>query len=134
MRDASSFSDNYRIEVSGWGLNDVFFVETTDLHWTEGGDKKLLLHRSLPEGAIVFVRLISPETSYASVPVAYRVETVQPMNSLGLCGMRLLQLHPRSRAHARAELASSSMKHSSKCHEPKESSFQPEHEEVLHEA
>jgi hypothetical protein len=134
MRDASSFSDNYRIEVSGWGLNDVFFVETTNLHWTEGGDKKLRLHHALPEGAVAFVRLVSPEPSYTSVPVAYRVEGVQPMNSLGLCEMRLSELRPRFTARARRELASSSTRHSSKSYGPKENSLQPDREEALHEA
>jgi hypothetical protein len=134
MVDRATLSDNYRIEVSGWGLNDAFFVEKTDLHWTEGGDKKLLLHHAVPEGAVIFVRLIAPESSFGSVPVAYQVQSVQPMNSIGLCEMRLLRLHPRSRAHARREVASSSVKYSSKTYEPKESSFQPELEEVLNEA
>ncbi len=134
MVETATLSGNYRIEVSGWGLNDAFFVEKTDLHWTEDGDKKLLLHHAVPEGAVIFVRLIAPESPFGSVPIAYRVESVQPMNSISLCEMRLLRLHPRSRAQARGEVASSSMKVSSKTHEPKESSFQPELEEVLHEA
>jgi len=32
-------SRNYRIEVSGWDLNDVFFVEKSDLLWSDGGEK-----------------------------------------------------------------------------------------------
>ncbi len=74
MPDAATLSGNYRIEVSGWGLNDAFFVEKTDLHWTECGEKKLLLRHALPDGAVIFVRLIAPETSFGSVPVAYQVE------------------------------------------------------------
>jgi hypothetical protein len=134
MDDKTSFPGNYRIEISGWGLNNLFFVEKTDLPWIEGEEKKLRLHHALPDGAIIFVRLIAPENSYSSVPVAYQAENVQPMNSEGLCEMRLLQLRPRSRAHARNEVASRSAESSSKPHGQKESSAQPENEEVLHEA
>ena len=134
MANTATLSDNYRIEVSGWGLNDAFFVEKTDLLWTEGEERKLLLRHTLPEGAVIFVRLMAPEISFGSVPVAYRVETVQPMNAIGLCEMRLRQLHPRLKAHARGEVTSPLVKSSSKYHGPKESSIQPELEEVLHEA
>ena len=131
MGDAATLAGNYRIEVSGWGLNDAFFVEKTDLHWTERGERKLMLHHALPEGAVIFARLIAPETSYGSVPVAYQVEGVQPMNSNGLCEMRL---HPRSKAHTWDRIASLSAEYSSNRHEKRRSSIEPEVEEVLHEA
>ena len=134
MVDTANLSGDYRIEVSGWGLNDAFFVEKTELRWTEGADKKLLLRHAVPEGAVIFVRLMAPENSFGSVPVAYQVEGVQPMNSFGLCEMRLLRLHPRSRAHSGREIASPPLGRSSKTYEPKESSPQPELEEVLYEA
>ena len=134
MVDPANLSGNYRIEVSGWGLNDGFFVEKTELQWTEGADKKLLLRHAVSEGAVIFVRLMAPESSFGSVPVAYQVESVQPMNSFGLCEMRLLRLHPRSRAHSGREIASTLLGRSSKTHEPKESSPRPELEEVLYEA
>ena len=134
MGDPATLSGNYQIEVSGWGLNDAFFVEKTDLLWAEGGEKKLLLHRALADGTIIFVRLLAPETPFGSVPVAYQVQGVHPMNSSGLCEMRLLQLHPRSRAHTRSEVASQSADCSSKACEPKERSIQSELEEVLREA
>jgi hypothetical protein len=134
MGDTATSQGNYRIEVSGWGLNDVFFVEKSDLIWTDGGEKRLLLHHALSEGAVIFVRLMTPETSYGSVPVAYQVENVQHMNSAGLCEMRLLQVHPRSKAHTRSNFASLSAEYSSKPEEPMESSIELELEEVLHEA
>ena len=134
MVDTANLSGNYRIEVSGWGLNDAFFVEKTELQWTEGADKKLLLRHAVSEGAVIFVRLVAPENSFGSVPVAYQVESVQPMNSFGLCEMRLLRLRPRSRAHSGREIASPSSGCSSKTYEPKESSSRPELEEVLYEA
>ena len=134
MGGAATIKGNYRIEVSGWGLNDVFFVEKTDLLWSEGGEKKLLLHHTLSEGAVIFVRLMAPDTSYGSVPVAYQVENVQPMNSIGLCEMRLQQVHARSRAGTRGKFASPATECSPKSNEPMESSIQSELEEVLHEA
>ena len=134
MVNTVKLSANYRMEVSGWGLNDAFFVEKTELQWTEDGDKKLLLRHAVPEGGVIFVRLIAPENSFGSVPVAYRVQIVQPMNSFGLCEMTLSRLNPRSRADVRRGFASSSPRSSSKTYEPKESSSQPELEEVLYEA
>jgi hypothetical protein len=134
MDDKVSFSDNYRIEISGWGLNNRFFVEKTNLPWLEGEEKKLRLHHALPDGAIIFVRLIAPENPYSSVPVAYQVENVQPMNPEGLCEMRLLQLHPRSKARARGEGASRPTECSSNPHEPKVNSTHRETEEILNEA
>ena len=134
MGDTANLSGNYRIEVSGWNLSDVFFVEKTELRCTEGGEKKLLLHHSLPQGAVIFVRLIAPETLYGSLPVAYQVARVQPMNSIGLCEMQLMPLHPRSKADTRNDVASPSAERSSKAYEPKKSSIYSELEEVLHEA
>jgi hypothetical protein len=134
MGDATDFSGNYRIEVSGWGLGHVFFVEKTDLLSAESGEKKLLLHRALPDGAVIFIRLIAPGSPYGSVPAAYQVENVQPMNSTGLCEMRILLLHPRSKRQTTNRVASQSPQDSSKLDEPKENLNQPEAEEVLHEA
>ena len=134
MAHTDDLSGNYRIEVSGWGLNDAFFVEKTELSWAEGGDKKLLLHHALLEGAIIFIRLVAPENLYGSVPVAYQVGGVQPMNCNGLCEMRLLRLQPRSRERAKNENASPSADSSSKAYEPKQTSIRSELEEVLHEA
>src|SRR3982074_3096855 len=134
MGNAAAIQGKYRIEVSGWGLNDVFFVEKTDLLWSEGEEKRLLLHHALSEGAVIFVRLMAPETSCGLVPVAYQEESVKPMNSTGLCERRLVQVHPRSKAHIRSSFASRSAKYSSKSIEMMESWTELELEEVLHEA
>ena len=88
-------SGDYRIEISGWGLDNNFFAERTDLLWTADGHKQVQLHRALPEGAIIFVRLLASEPSAGSVPVAYRVQEVEPMDCSGRCQMRLMQVHPR---------------------------------------
>jgi hypothetical protein len=134
MGETTGFSGSYRVEVSGWGLNDVFFVEKTDLVWTGAEEKKLLLRHALPNGAIIFVRLVNPGISHNSVPVAYRVANVQPMNCAGQCEMRLLQLHPRSKESSRGDTASEMQERSASDCEPKESSKQTEDEKILHEA
>jgi hypothetical protein len=98
--------DDYRIEISGWGLDNSFFAERTDLLWMLGGEKKVQLHRGMAEGSIVFIRLLSFESSSGSVPVAYQVRGVGPMDCNGLCRMNLLQLHPRSKESLAREIAS----------------------------
>jgi hypothetical protein len=80
---------NFRIEISGWGLDNDFFAERTDLLWTADGEKRVQLHRALPEGAIVFIRLLASEPSRGSVPVAYQVQDVVAMDCNGKCQIRL---------------------------------------------
>ena len=100
----------YRIEVSGWGLDNNFFVESTNLLWTLNGDKKLKLHRALAEGSVVFVRLLNPESSNDSVPVPYQVEGVEPMDRNGSCQMKLRQVDRRSKESLSQEGASNELK------------------------
>jgi hypothetical protein len=97
---------NYRIEVSGWGLDKNFFVEQTDLDWAQDGEKTVWLHHELLDGAVVFVRLLVPESPSTAVPVTYHVHAVSPMGCDGLCEMRLTQMHPRSRESITGSLAS----------------------------
>ena len=64
-------TDHYSVEVSGWDVSEGFYVEKCQLAWNEKEGKSVTLHRMLPEGAHVFVRLLqslSPERSHA---VAY---------------------------------------------------------------
>ncbi|HTC62355.1 MAG TPA: hypothetical protein VK709_05895 [Candidatus Saccharimonadales bacterium] len=86
----------YRIEISGWGADNSFFVERANLIWRSGGEKQVHLFRALPEGAMIFVRSISSDPSNLSVPVAYKVRTVLLMDSEGRYPMNLVQMHPRS--------------------------------------
>jgi hypothetical protein len=96
----------YRIEVSGWGLDSNFFVERTDLLWTPGDKRKVQLHRALAEGAILFIRLLVVESPYCSLPIAYRIAEVEPMDCNGRCLMTLTQLHPRAKESLREKNAS----------------------------
>jgi hypothetical protein len=106
MNDSKNTRGDYRIEISGWGLDSDFFIEGTELLWTSDGEKQVQLHRSLAEGSIVFVRLLASEPSSGSVPVAYQVEHVGPMDRNGKCLLKLAQLHARSRQSRRAQPAS----------------------------
>jgi hypothetical protein len=96
----------YRIEVSGWGLDNNFFTESTDLLWTPSGDKKLSLHRALAEGSVVFVRLLTPGSSNDAVPVPYRVDHAEPMDRSGHCQINLKPVSPRSKESLSEESAS----------------------------
>ena len=106
MGNSFNSPGDYRIEISGWGLDNGFFAERTDLLWTADGEKRVQLHRALPEGAIVFVRLLASEPSNGTVPVAYQVHDVVPMDCNGRCQMRLAQMHPRSKESSTREIAS----------------------------
>ena len=97
MGNSFNSSGGYRIEVSGWGVDSKFFVEKADLLWTSAGEKKVQLHRSLQQGDVVFVRLLTSEVSNNCVPVAYRIGQVEQMDCNGRCQMMLTQMHPRSK-------------------------------------
>ena len=64
----------YRVEVSGWDRDKTFFVETSDLEWSEQSGKRVILKRRLDDRAVVFLRLLQPMGADRGHPVAYRVE------------------------------------------------------------
>lgn len=109
MGDSSNSRSNYPIEISGWGLDNDFFTERTDLQWASGAEKQVWMHRAVAEGAIVFVRLLCSDPSNSSVPVAYQVERAEPMDRTGRCLLRLAQMHPRSGRTLAAQDASNSV-------------------------
>jgi hypothetical protein len=121
---------HFRVEVSGWGSDDSFFVEKTDLTWSGSGDKKLLLHHALAEGALIFVRLQASRFASSPIPIPYEVSGVEPMNRNGQCELRLTQFHPRSKESNPGEVASY-LQEDSKTRESNEVSTQLEEEEIL---
>ena len=121
----------FRIEISGWGLDNGFFAERTDLVWTADGEKHVQLHRALPEGAVVFIRLLASELSSGSVPVACRVVDVVPMDCSGHCQMRLVQLHPRSKESPARENASNDREDSRRVCDVHDFEAELQHEEIL---
>jgi hypothetical protein len=131
MGTSFNYPGDYRIEISGWGLNNDFFAEKTHLLWTAGGEKQVQLHRALPEGAIVFIRLLASEPSSGSVPVAYQVQDVVPMNCNGRCQMKLAQLHPASRESLGRENASNGLEDSRRVCDVQRFEEQLQREEIL---
>jgi hypothetical protein len=78
----------YLVEVSGWDDNKAFFVENSELEWTEESGKQVMLNRGLRDGAVVFLRLLQNMGSDRSHPVAYQAECVAH-NSEGQWQFRL---------------------------------------------
>jgi hypothetical protein len=122
---------DYRIEISGWGADNSFFVERTDLLWTASGEKEVQLRRALPEGTMVFIRLLAPEPSNGSVPAACKVRDVLPMDSHGRCRMRLVQMHPRYRESLSVQHASNGSEDLRTVCDTKEGETGLQHEEIL---
>ena len=131
MGNSFNSSGDYRIEISGWGLDNSFFAERTDLLWTGDGEKQVQLHRALPEGAMVFVRLLASEPSSGSIPVAYQVQSVVPMDCNGRCQISLAQLHPRSKESLAEKTASNWSEDPQRVCDVQEFEVELEHEEIL---
>lgn len=64
----------YPVEVSGWDVTRVFFVEKAELAWNEETGKHIVLHHALSEGAMIFVRLLQPASDDRAFPVAYEAK------------------------------------------------------------
>ena len=131
MSNSFNCPDDFRIEISGWGLDNSFFVERTDLLWTSNGEKHVQLHRALPDGAVVFIRLLASEPSSGSVPVAYRVQGVVPMDCNGRCQMRLEQLRPKSKESPAWKNASNVSEDSERACDVQEFGSELQREEIL---
>lgn len=130
LNNEMNFPSQFPVEVSGWGSDDSFFVENTELVWSGTGDKKLLLHHVLHLGALIFVRLQSSRASSSPIPIPYEVSAVEPMDCYGRCELRLTQLHPRSKESNPGQVASYLQEDSKMC-EPSQRSTRLEPEEIL---
>jgi hypothetical protein len=87
----------YRVEVSGWDDNKAFFVENSELEWTDDAGKQVTLNRGLTDGAVIFLRLLQPISNDRSHPVAYEAELVASTDE----GQRQFRLRPVSARPAR---------------------------------
>ncbi|MBZ5644291.1 MAG: hypothetical protein LAO19_16150 [Acidobacteriia bacterium] len=131
MDESVNFDDRFRIEVSGWGFDNDFFVEQTDLYWDRSGDKKVLLHHSPSVGGVVFVRLMLQDPLGNTLPVAYQVAAARPMDCNGQSEVRLRRVHPRTKVSQTGHPASYASEDGQRPCEAKENSAQLEHEEIL---
>jgi hypothetical protein len=87
-------TDHYRVEVSGWDEDEIFFVEKSHLDWDDFAGKHISLRHMLPEGAIVFVRTLQPTAIHQRSPVPYQAEFIG-CNGDGLHQFRLNVVRPR---------------------------------------
>jgi len=90
-------SNLYRVEVSGWDENKVFFVENSELDWNEDSGKQVTLSRGLTNGAVIFLRLLQPLSAERGHPVAYEAELVSTTTQ----GHQQFRLRPISPRHDR---------------------------------
>lgn len=84
----------YRVEVSGWDLNEQFFVERTALQWGEGEYRTVLIRQRVRTGALVFIRLLEAATPSRCFPVAYRARQVMERENGALYELTLSQVWP----------------------------------------
>jgi hypothetical protein len=82
----------YRVEVSGWDKNQAFFVEKSELEWNEESGKRVALTHAVPDGAVIFLRLLPSLSSERSHPVPYEAELVAETPE----GQQEFRLHPVS--------------------------------------
>jgi len=66
----------YRVEVSGWDTNDAFFVEKSDLEWSEETGKRVGLCNAVLDGEVVFLRLLPSLGAEQPQPTPYEAEFV----------------------------------------------------------
>jgi hypothetical protein len=60
LTDQHPVVGTYGVEVSGWDSSPSFFVEKTELAWSEASGKQITLRRQLRPGTMIFVRLLQP--------------------------------------------------------------------------
>jgi hypothetical protein len=82
----------YRVEVSGWDKSQTFFVEKSELEWNEESGKHVTLSSAVPDGSVVFLRLIQPLSADRSQSVPYETEFL----SVTPDGLHQFRLHPVS--------------------------------------
>jgi hypothetical protein len=74
--DVPLLSGCYRVEVSGWDEDEMFFVEKSQLAGNDITGRHISLQHKLAEGTIVFVRLLHSTAYQQSCPAAYQVEFI----------------------------------------------------------
>jgi hypothetical protein len=87
----------YRVEVSGWDMDKMFFVEKAEIAWDEETGKRVKLRRPLRKGSVVFVRLLQTSSIERAYPTAYEVDPLQAEQN-GYCEYKLRQVQRRSKA------------------------------------
>ena len=84
----------YPVEISGWDSNEDFFVEMTDLEWSEE-EKTIHVHHPVQQGALLFIRLVGISVRDGVCPVAYEAAAVKFQPQLLTYEISLRQILPR---------------------------------------
>jgi hypothetical protein len=90
---------SFPVEVSGWDLNQEFFVERTELEWVEDGEKHIVLRTPIKQSAVLFVRLVQIDQASSRFPVAYQAARVLPRNGPGWFYIELCPLQRAGDCH-----------------------------------
>jgi len=90
----------FRVEVSGWDLNEQFFVERTALQWGQGEHRTVLIRQRVRQGALVFIRLLEEPAPSRCFPVAYRARQVVERENGALHELTLSQVWPATESPA----------------------------------
>jgi hypothetical protein len=88
---------SYRVETSGWDMDENFFVEKTDLEWSEE-EKTIHLQHPVRKGTVVFVRLMGIDAQENAFPVAYQAAAVTYRTHERCYDVSLMQMLPRTHA------------------------------------
>jgi hypothetical protein len=86
----------YRVEVSGWDSNQEFFVEKTDLDWSDELGKQVLLSHAIIPGTLLFLRLLHPTSTDRVHPVPCQADP-HPGRENGQFRVKLSPAQPRTR-------------------------------------
>jgi hypothetical protein len=86
------------VEISGWDEHETFFVERSELGWSDSAGEHITLSRMLSTGAIIFVRPIQPTAKHRANPIPYEAEFVG-CSPEGFPRFRLNGVTPRYGGH-----------------------------------
>lgn len=86
----------YRVEVSGWDIDEVFFVEKADLEWREETGRRVKLRTPLRKGSVIFVRLLQTNAAARPYPMAYEVDPIGTEEE-GLCEYHLKKVQSKTK-------------------------------------
>jgi hypothetical protein len=87
-------ANSYRVETSGWDIDENFFVEKTELDWNET-EKTIRLQHPVRKGTVVFVRLVGIEAQPNALPVAYQASAVKYQMQHRCYDVSLMRMVPR---------------------------------------
>ena len=96
MNEITDGFKNSRVEISGWTSENQFFVEKAEMLETDDGERRMLLRRDLPDGALIFVRWPVTESASGAAPHAYKIENLRHVEAMSCWEVRLQTLVRRA--------------------------------------